>query len=295
MWDAEALRCATCNKVFAINRQGYYDFNIDPRTAEIHSTSVGYDWRRKNSQELRLFDDYLKEFLFREQIERVLDVGCGMGAGISELVRMDYEAYGIDLPGQSPFWAAAGNNPHIFFASDAGKLPFIDGYFDVVYSLGVIEHIGTVDGQAIPLDSYWDIRSEYANSLIRVTKPGGRIVVSCPNKSFPVDLQHGAPAFVGNSRIRKYIWDKMQLNIHPIWERYHLLSYSETKRLFCDKGGCKSIEPLPLRNFFGFSIAGNIGFFLNHSKKLMEVYVNNLPSSLRSTFLNPYMLVVIRK
>lgn len=293
VWDAEALRCAACNKVFTANRQGYYDFNVDQRTAEIHSTSVEYAEVQKKHG-LRVFNEYLKDFLFCEQIERVLDAGCGMGAGISELVKMDYEAYGIDLPGLSPFWVRAGNNPHNFFAADAGKLPFRNDYFDVVYSLGVIEHIGTVDGQAIPLDNYWEIRQEYANSLIRVTKPSGRIIVSCPNKSFPVDLQHGAPAFVGDSRIRKYIWDKTQLNIHPVWGRYHLLSYSETKRLFCDRGGCKSIEPLPLRNYFGFNIAGNIGF-LNFSKKLMEVYVNNLPRLFRSTFLNPYMLVVIRK
>lgn len=241
VWDAEALRCTACSKVFTVNRQGYYDFNVDQKTAEIYSTSVEYFEAQKKSS-IRIFNEYLKDFLFREQIERVLDVGCGIGAGISELVRMGYEAYGIDLPGLSSFWSAAGNNPHNFFASDAGKLPFRTDYFDAIYSLGVIEHIGTVDGHAIPLDNYWEIRQKYANSLIRVTKPGGRIIVSCPNKSFPVDLQHGAPAFVGDSRIRKYIWDKTRLNIHPVWGRYHLLSYSETKRLFCDKGGVKVLN-----------------------------------------------------
>ena len=167
----------------------------------------------------------------------------------------------------------------------------------------MIEHIGTQDGNQALVDNYWEARQSYANELLRVTKPAGRILVACPNKSFPIDVQHRArdnspQANKGKIeklllRLRGYIFERTGVNIHPVWGRYHLLSYSETAKLFCENGGASTLEPMPLKGYFGFSHLES--GFLRVARILAEVYVNNLPRILRASFLNPYVLAQIRK
>lgn len=153
------------------------------------------------------------------------------------LLEDGHDAYGIDLPHLSKYWARNGNDPRRFFCCDAARLPFPDDSFDVVYSTGVVEHIGTKLGHCSLSSNYVTVRQSYANEILRVTKPNGRILIACPNKAFPIDIQHGAcdaaaPMTLVN-RLRQYIFDKTRINIHPSWGEYHLLSYSETKKLFC--------------------------------------------------------------
>lgn len=152
----------------------------------------------------------------------------------------------------------------------------------------MIEHIGTVDGHAMLSSNYEEARQAYANEIIRVTKPGGRILVACPNKSFPIDIQHGC-----KGRIRGYIYKRTGLNIHQIWGKYHLLSYAETRNLFCLQGGAHSFKPLPLKGYLGFGRFES--GFLKPFAQLAKLYMNNLPNFLRPTFANPYILVEIRK
>lgn len=55
-------------------------------------------------------------YLQKELFSTVLDMGCGIGKGISRLRKLGFEAYGIDLPDLSPFWSKYGNDPKAFFA-----------------------------------------------------------------------------------------------------------------------------------------------------------------------------------
>ena len=80
------------------------------------------------------------------------------------------------------------------------ELPFSDDYFDIVFSLGVIEHVGMYLGQNVPLENYRQLRAIYARELLRVTKPKGRIFIAAPNKHFPIDIQHG-PYALQNKKI----------------------------------------------------------------------------------------------
>lgn len=287
------LRCRRCNLLFSRNKDGFVELALDKSIYEIDTTNEEYA-RIQESCGVRNYDQYLKPLLLREPFKRVLDVGCGIGKGISMLIEEGYNAYGIDLPVLSKFWAQVGNDPQHFFCCEATHLPFADSFFDVVYSLGVIEHIGTETGHCTLSDNYWEVRQQYADEILRVTKSGGRVVIAAPNKSFPIDIQHGPRDSVApRSRIRSYICERTRMNIHPIWGIYHLLSYSETKKLFCHNGGARAFKPLPLKGYFGFS---RFEFrFLKPFARLATVYINNLPKFLRASFLNPYMLVQIRK
>ena len=223
--------------------------------------------------------------------------GCGIGKGVCLAVDDGYEAYGIDLPKLSRFWSRAGNDARHFLCCDARRLPFRDDFFDLVWSLGVIEHIGTVIGHCTLSEDYWEARRSYAKEILRVTRPGGRIMIDCPNKSFPIDICHGpiddlTPKTTVNV-VRTYISRLTGINIHRITQKYHLLSYGETKKLFCDEGGAISFEPLPLKGYFSFGTFES--GFLKVFAKLAKIYVNNLPRPLRRTPLNPYMSVLVRK
>lgn len=237
--------------------------------------------------------EFLQPLVRQEPCKAILDVGCGVGASTSSLARAGYDAYGVDLPEQAQLWAAAGNDQDRFISASALSLPFEDESFDFVYSLGVIEHIGTVLGHCTLAADYQLQRQQYANEILRVTKPGGRILIACPSKSFPVDVQHGPgdPAQPAGP-IRSFIFDHTGMNIHKTWGRYHLLSYPEVRKLFTADGSREFTAP-SLRDYFGFGRFKK--GFLKPFAGLAEHWVHNLPVGVRTTFLNPYVMAQIRK
>jgi SAM-dependent methyltransferase len=282
------LTCDRCSRTYCRNQYGYVEMLKEP-------------WNHVEAQEdyiedqehagLRVFQEYLLPWLAKDRAKIVLDVGCGMGQGIRQLGLSGSQAYGVDLPCYSPFWAQAGLDSTRFMCADACSLPFSDNFFDVVYSLGVIEHIGTVLGHCTLRPDYWEKRKAYARELLRVTKPDGRIIVACPNKSFPVDVQHGpTDALSPKLPFRSFICQKTGLNFHKVWGAHHLLSYPETQRLFHSG---RSFRALPLKGYFGFGKFEK--GWLRPFSSLAKWYVDSLPEVLRDSPLNPYLLVEVRK
>jgi SAM-dependent methyltransferase len=288
------LCCTGCGESYKPNRYGYLEFVLNRNLYGIDSTTEEYAEDQSVAGQ-RFFNEYLHPWLDQEPFRRVLDVGCGVGRGISQLIREGYDAYGIDLPNLSRFWQQAGNDRGRFLACDSGRLPFPDGFFDAVYSTGVIEHIGTADGNSTLLPDYKRARQHYADEILRVTKPEGRILISCPNKNFPVDIQHGPQDDTSPeiARWRINFFNRTGVNVHPIWGKYHLLSYPETRELFCKPGGARQFEPLPLNGYFGFGRFES--GFLSPIARLATAYVNHLPRIMRGGIFNPYMLVQIRR
>jgi SAM-dependent methyltransferase len=293
------LECGGCASAYRVDTHGFIEFRADDSGDEVYdqdTTPEEYAEMQLHSGQ-RLFDEYIFPLLRREEFTTVLDAGCGMGMGVSKLLDEGYEAFGIDLPNMAKFWVRAKKDPMRFFCADAARLPFRADFFDVVYCMGAFEHIGTINGFFTLLDNYREIRRNCVNELLRVTRPGGRIVVACPNKRFPADIQHPpADEFSRPSlglRLRSAIYDKTGVNFHPVWGKYHLVSYPEIRNLFCTEGGARGFRPLPLRDYFGFNTFQKPS--LKPFLQLARFYLNNLPPFLRGSFLNPYMLVEIRK
>jgi len=237
--------------------------------------------------------EFLLPLLRQESCRTVLDVGCGVGASISELGRAGYDAFGVDLPEQAPRWMAAGNDQNRFLLASALSLPFQDNSFDFVYSLGVIEHVGTILGHCALAPDYQLKRQQYAKEILRVTKPGGRILIACPNKSFPVDIQHGPGDSAQRAGpMRSFIFDHTGMNIHKTWGQYHLVSYPELEKLFTSEGG-RDFSAVPLRGYFQFGRFRK--GFLKPLAGLAEYWMNNVTSVGGRTFLNPYVMAQIRK
>jgi SAM-dependent methyltransferase len=93
---------------------------------------------------------------------RVLDAGCGSGRTLDELARLG-EAHGMELNPSGV--AAARARGHHVLEGRVEAIPYEDASFDLVTCLDVIEH--TDDVAAL-------------GELRRVTRPGGRLVVTVP-------------------------------------------------------------------------------------------------------------------
>jgi SAM-dependent methyltransferase len=135
---------------------------------------------------------------------RVLDCGCGNGVSVDLLCDAGMEAWGNDLSALRKWqWRERKRRDRLVVAS-AMTLPFSDGYFDVIISSGVIEHLG-VEETAVPrymvrpLPDRQAVRDAFFRELSRVLAPGGQLFIDCPNRLFPIDFWHadapGRPRF----------------------------------------------------------------------------------------------------
>jgi SAM-dependent methyltransferase len=288
----DAYRCNSCAAVFERNRNGYFQMMRDA----VPDTGTPQDYAACQHQFSQNVVHFLQPLLEREPSKTILDVGCGVGATATALAAIGYDAFGVDLPEQAEHWAAAKNDPDHLIAASALRLPFQDDTFDFVYSLGVIEHIGTVLGHCTLRDNYLSQRQLYAREILRVTKPAGRILIACPNKTFPIDVQHGPEDAAAKANpIRSFVGARTGMNIHKTWGRYHLVSYAEVRKLFAAANGhgAREFTALPLKNYFEFR--GLKQGVLRPLAGIAEYWVNNLPARARASFLNPYVMVQIRK
>ncbi|MDO5033193.1 class I SAM-dependent methyltransferase [Corynebacterium sp.] len=93
---------------------------------------------------------------------RVLDVGGGPGYFAQAFARRGAQYFGVEPDAGE--MAAAGISVSNAVRGDGTQLPFADSTFDVTYSSNVAEHI----------PQPWAMAEE----MLRVTKPGGLVIVS---------------------------------------------------------------------------------------------------------------------
>jgi len=125
---------------------------------------------------------------------RILEIGVGVGHVLSEVCRRARcWGVGVDvLPSamEASRRTAKAARVAVDLALGSGfALPFGDGSFDVVFSLGVIEHFEEARSLAM--------LREHA----RVCRAGGRVIVSTPNR---LDVVHSARVALLGKRYRYY-------------------------------------------------------------------------------------------
>ena len=288
-----ALVCEACASSYTAGTEGFLDFGSSAGGARESSPRLQeYAAHQEGSGERRYLE-YLRPWIRSEPTSRILDVGCGVGT-IAELMAADgLEAFGVDLPKAARFWADLGRDPERFFTADAEALPFEDGFFDAVTCIGVIEHVGTVTGHCTLSHGFEQARVAFVRELVRLVRPGGRILVACPNKSFPIDFHHGpGDALSGPGRARSAVARRTGLNVHKTWGSYHLPSYGELHRWFRG-AGARSVRPLLSKGFFSFD--GLKGRVPVPAAILVKLYVERLPGVLRGTALDPFVLAEVRR
>jgi SAM-dependent methyltransferase len=120
------------------------------------------------------FTEFLAETLRPRPGNRILDVGCGEGlaeVSIGRLHISQIRQFGVDLVVEKVIAArqetASHNQRAAFAAGDAVRLPFIDGAFDSIYCVAVLQHVRDLNGAV--------------RELARVARPGGRVVAVEPD------------------------------------------------------------------------------------------------------------------
>jgi len=147
----------------------------------------------------------------------VLEAGCGVGAYSSQIGRRYsscVEAFDIEF---ERVREARRDTPHAVVAA-AEAVPYRSDLFDLVISNEVIEHVQD-DRAAV-------------REMVRVLRPGGRLVLFCPNRWYPVE-QHGwywrGEYRFGNIPLINYLPDRWRDRLVP-----HVRTYTarRLRRLF---------------------------------------------------------------
>jgi len=150
---------------------------------------------------------------------RILDVGCGVGMYTAAFSRYTEHAFGIEVE----LDRAREAYTHVTRISQAvgEALPFVDDSFDVVFSHEVLEHV-RADGIC-------------ASEMVRVTRPGGHIVLFVPNRLYFFET-HGiywrGQYHFGNKPLVNWLPDRLRNRLAP-----HVRAYTSgaLRRLFADQ------------------------------------------------------------
>ena len=128
----------------------------------------GYVWRSGQERRLAMVRQWA------DLSGRVLDNGCGLGTWLEALEPLSRQRFGLELEIERAVQARPRSEGVVQGVGE--YLPFESGCFDAVLSNEVIEH---VDDDRLAV-----------SEMVRVVRPGGRIVIFCPNRWYPVE-QHG--------------------------------------------------------------------------------------------------------
>ncbi|KKQ27738.1 MAG: Methyltransferase type 12 [Candidatus Magasanikbacteria bacterium GW2011_GWC2_37_14] len=139
-------------------------------------------------------------------IIRVLDIGCGTGSDVISLKKIfgrSVEVYGVDVVNLQMDLAREKIKKYGVWAEvkwyNGQELPFVEDYFDAIYTSDVLGHVA-------------DVRS-WLSELNRVLKPGGVLAMFSESKL-------GRHAYV-----RNYLMSR-GLNVDPHAE-FHISLYSK--------------------------------------------------------------------
>jgi len=235
----------------------------------------------------RKTETYLLPRLERTGARAVLDVGCGLGKMADRLRELGYDSYGVDLVDLVRFWKALDLPRDRFFVVDAEafELPFEDRSLDFVYTFGVIEHVGCVDGHSRRAPDYHEIRRRWVHELFRTVKVGGHLLLGGPNRGFPIDVAHGLDA--RTNWLERRLSALVGASVHRTVGDYFLWSYADMRRY---------LDGLPYR-----LEPQSVGGLVEYSRvpaavrPAVKAYTERLPRPLLGTGFNPWMIALVER
>ncbi|HEY5587880.1 MAG TPA: class I SAM-dependent methyltransferase [Candidatus Paceibacterota bacterium] len=112
------------------------------------------------------YEKYILEFAMEVSNSKVLDIGCGNGNYTKIFNINNNEVYGVDI---NDFRTDQFKNDFKFLQYDGSRLPFNDGYFEVIVSFDVIEHV--------------EDDENFVREIRRVLKKNGKLLIATPNRN----------------------------------------------------------------------------------------------------------------
>jgi SAM-dependent methyltransferase len=147
---------------------------------------------------------------------RILDDGAGLGTYLAAFAPYSDQRFGLEIEAERARIAKTRATGVALGVGEA--LPFPDNSFNFVFSNEVIEHVQD------------DTR--YAREMVRVARPGARILIFAPNRWYPVE-QHGifwrGEYRFGNIPLVNYLPTPLRNRLAP-----HVRTYTarDLRRLF---------------------------------------------------------------
>lgn len=159
---------------------------------------ASYVWREGQERRFRM----MREAAEDRARGRVLDNGCGVGIYLERLGLYAREAHGLEYDFNRASQAQLRHGSIVQAAGE--RLPYPTNAFDLVLSHEVVEHVA-------------DDRAS-VNEIIRVLKPGGRLLLFVPNRGYPFETHgifwRGKYRF-GNFPLINYLPDVLRLRLAP--------------------------------------------------------------------------------
>ncbi len=179
-----------------------------------------YVWRAGQARRLALIGAALPDLA--EPL--VLDNGCGLGLYVARLREMTPHVFGLEYEHERAAEAVRRLRTAVIVCAAGERLPFPERSFSAVLSNEVIEHVQ-------------DDRAALAE-MARVLRPGGRALIFCPNRWYPVET-HGiywrGRYLFGNIPLVNYLPDPLRHRLAP-----HVRAYTR-------RGLLRLLDGLPLK------------------------------------------------
>jgi SAM-dependent methyltransferase len=185
----------------------------------------------------------------------VLENGCGVGMYVEKLTSLGSRVIGLEYDFERTVEARVNSDKIINAAGEFIPLP--SSTFDLILSHEVIEHVQ-------------DDRAAICE-MFRVLKPGGRVVIFCPNRGYPYET-HGifwnGKYYFGNKLFVNYLPRTWRNKLAP---HVRVYSKSDMQKLF-DGLNVKFIERTVIFGAYDNIIArfGKLGKFLRAILQFLE-------------------------
>ena len=186
-----------------------------------------YVWREGQQRRLQMILEAAAERIHGS----VFVDGCGLGTYLSRLAAADNRTIGLDIEFARTL-DAVQQTPRVV-CGVGEHLPFPDASFDLILSHEVLEHVQN-DQMAI-------------NEIVRTLKPGGRLVLFCPNRGYPFET-HGIywnkKYHFGNIPLVNYLPRRWRDHLAP---HVNVYTRKDLRRLFAGK----PVKFITRRTIFG--------------------------------------------
>lgn len=231
-------------------------------------------------------DNFLVPIIQELDVHSILDVGCGVGLMVQRFNRLGYQAHGVDLESMAGEWPEDSLQNYTVVQAEPFMLPFQDDHFDFIYSLGVIEHVGTTDGRSARHVNYHEIRRQWLLEVFRVLKRGKSMLIGGPNKGFPVD-PHGPDQDA--CWLEKFSRRALKrVTLHRTFGEYFLWNYTDFHSYL--QGTAYALKPVSVSRYYEYTCSTP-----RVLRRFVKAYVDNIPEFLLGTGFNPWAIALITK
>ena len=273
----------------------YYRFGLSLGLANLRRNGLVLGWKKtlgKIAQPINSYTRFPEYWYFEQEIARhlaslsrsrsaILDVGSPKLVGLFLAVHYPIDLHLTDitplnLDEYKVLWELVrprARGSVVFSTQDARALPYPDSTFDVVYAMSVVEHVEGSAGDTAAI-----------RELMRVLRPGGRLVISVPFgpryvEQFRVGLA-GAAERTSDDRPRFFqrIYDVATVRTRLIGEASGLADVTMTS---------VRRERAGLARAFGRA-GENVRALLGWTSPLLSKIVNRRDDSLRAGQSNRY-------